>query len=63
MRENAIKELGFLKAMGIIIPQNNRDQLPAFNYENHSRCNIIKTGVKVRVATWGACYALTYGNG
>lgn len=49
IKENAITDLGFLKAMGIIRPQNNRSQVPAFNYEHQSRCNIIKR-VKVRVA-------------
>lgn len=41
MIENAITYLGFLKAMGIIRSQNNRDQVPAFNYENQHSCNIV----------------------
>lgn len=43
MIENAITYLGFLKAMGIIRSQNNRDQVPAFNYENQHSCNIVMT--------------------
>lgn len=48
MTENAITNLGFLKAMGMIRSQNNRDQVPAFNDKNESGCNIvIKVKVKV----------------
>ena len=49
MTENTIIDLGFLKAMEIIRPQNKRDQVRTFNYENQHSCNIIKR-VKVRVA-------------
>lgn len=31
MTENTIIDLGFLKSMGIIRPQNKRDQVRAFN--------------------------------
>lgn len=55
MTENTIIDLGFLKSMGIIRPQNKRDQVRAFNYESQHSCNIIK-GVKVRVAAGGARY-------
>lgn len=48
MIENAITDLGFLKAMGIRF-QNKRDQVPTFNYENQRRCNIVMK-IKVRVA-------------
>lgn len=47
MIESAIRDLGFLRAMEIIT-QNNRNQVPTFNYENQSRCNIVMT-VMVRV--------------
>lgn len=55
MTENTIIDLGFLKSMGIIRPQNKRDQVRAFNHESQHSCNIIK-GVKVRVAAGGARY-------
>lgn len=55
MTQNTIIDLGFLKSMDIIRPQNKRDQVRAFNYESQHSCNIIK-GVKVRVAAGGARY-------
>lgn len=60
MIENAITDPGFLKAMGIR-SQNNREQVPAFNYENQCGCNIVMK-VKVRVAARRAWCAETSGN-
>lgn len=48
MIENAMTDLGFLKAVGMIRSQNNRDQVPAFNDKNQSGCNFVMK-VKVKV--------------
>lgn len=62
MIDSAVRDLAFLKAMEIRM-QSNRDQVPAFNYENQSksRCNIVMI-VMVRVVARRAWYAGTYGN-